>query len=271
MTETLFSDTYYFAPDSAIWTINREQVLLLTGMRVLLMQIAHPMVAESVYEHSYVFQKPLLRLKRTLDLTLAMVYGTKQEVETAIAEIEAAHRPAVGRIEKSVGKHPAGAVYNPRNPRQALWVFATLVEGAVFGYEKLVAPLSDEQKEEFLENSRTIAAWMGIRPSYIPKSYDALMNYMHSAIQSQEICVSDRACKIAPFITAQSIFGLNILSYPLFRLNVALLPEPIRQQYGYNMPEWEHNLASGACRLSRNIVPHLPKILRFMPQYRRAL
>lgn len=271
MTDTIFSDSYYFSPDSAIWAINREQILLLTGMRVLLMQLAHPMVAEAVYKHSYVFEKPILRLQRTLDLTLAMVYGTKLEVQQAIADIEAAHRPAVGRIENSIGKHQAGAVYNPRNPRQALWVFATLTEGAIFGYEKLVSPLSDERKEEFFENSRTIAEWMGIRASYIPKNYVGLQNYMQEVVETKEVCVSEKARKVAPFVTAQSIFGVNIATYPLFRFNIGLLPEAIRQQYGYSLPSWEQKLVNYTCSLSRMIVPGLPKILRFMPKYRHAI
>jgi uncharacterized protein (DUF2236 family) len=74
---------FYFSPQSTIWRINREQILLLGGPRALLMQVAHSMVAEAVYDHSYVFQKPLKRLLRTLELTLALVFGTRREVMQA--------------------------------------------------------------------------------------------------------------------------------------------------------------------------------------------
>src|SRR5687768_5304357 len=111
---------FYFAPDSDIWQINRERVLQLTVARLVLMQIAHPLIADAVYQHSYVFQKPLLRLHRTLRLTLYMVFGTTEEVAKAVAEIEAAHRPAKGRLSEGIGKHESGAVYNARNPRQGL-------------------------------------------------------------------------------------------------------------------------------------------------------
>ena len=127
--DTKYTSDYHFTPQSAIWQINRERVLLLTGIKVLLMQIAHPLVAEAVYEHSYVFDKPLKRLHRTLTLTLGMVFGTRAEVQQAVDAIDAAHRPAVGRTEHPNGQHPAGTVYNPRNPHQALWVFATLSVG----------------------------------------------------------------------------------------------------------------------------------------------
>lgn len=262
---------FYFEHDSAIWQINRERVLLLTGAKVLLMQIAHPMVAEAVYNHSYVFDKPLLRLHRTLKLTLGMVFGTQDEVQQAIVEIEKAHRPATGKINDTIGKHEAGASYNPRNPRQALWVYATLVEGAISGYEVLVAPLSATKKQEMLDNSSKIAEWMGIPSSYLPKTYAELQAYMSSAIAEQEVIISDKARKIAPFVTTQSIPVLNVMSYPLIRLNIALLPDSLQQQYGYHIPDWEHKFINTAFKTSRRSVSLLPDFLRYAPEYHRAM
>lgn len=271
MTTVQSKPTFYFAENSAIWHINRERVLLLTGARVLLMQIAHPMVAEAVYNHSYVFEKPLLRLHRTLTLTLGMVFGTRNEVQDAVAEIDSAHRPATGRIEQGIGQHKTGAVYNPRNPRQALWVFATLVEGAVSGYETLVGSLSDEQKQEMLINSQQVAEWMGIPRNIIPPTYADLLTYMQDAIASEEIIVSEKARKIAPFITSQSVPFLKYVTYPLIRLNIALLPEALREQYGYKLADWEMGLYERLFAFSRLVTPHLPDALRFAPEYHRAM
>jgi uncharacterized protein (DUF2236 family) len=261
---------FHFAPESAIWQINRERVLQLTGARVLLMQIAHPLIAEAVFQHSYVFQKPLLRLHRTLRLTLDMVFGTREEVEKAVANIETAHRPAKGRLEEGIGKHASGASYNARNPRQSLWVYSTLVEGSVSGYERLIAPLSPAQKDEFLENSAQIAEWMQIPRSIIPTNYDALLAYIDEAIASEEVIVGESARKIAPFITAQNSL-LKIPSYPLIRYNIALLPPSIRAQYGYSLGAWEYILAEQISRLSRLMQPITPHFIRFAPEYRRAM
>lgn len=153
------------------------------GTRVLLMQIAHPMVAESVYNHSYVFKKPIKRLFRTLSLTLALVYGTQSETEIALKEIEEAHRPATGRLTEPIGKHMSGAAYNPRNPRQAFWVQATLVEGAVTGYETFVGPLSEADKQAFYVESQQIGVWMGINRQRMPATYNAMLDYMQEAVE----------------------------------------------------------------------------------------
>lgn len=262
---------FFFAPDSTIWRINRERVLLLGGARALLMQIAHPMVAEAVYHHSYVFKKPLLRLHRTLRLTLALVYGTIPEVQAAVAEIDRAHRPAVGRLEQAVGSHAAGAAYNPRNPRQGLWVQATLIEGAMFGYETLIAPLSAADKQAFYDDSKRVGELLGIKRHMLPATYTGLLDYMQQAIHSGEVAVSDKARAIAPFLTGQSLPLIQYAAYPAFRLTVGLLPPTIRAQFGYTFSASEQRLLTGFCRAVQKTLPLVPAPLRYMTAYQRAI
>ncbi|QPC82527.1 DUF2236 domain-containing protein [Phototrophicus methaneseepsis] len=242
------------------------------GTRVLLMQIAHPMVAESVYNHSYVFKKPIKRLFRTLSLTLALVYGTQSETEIALKEIEEAHRPATGRLTEPIGKHMSGAAYNPRNPRQAFWVQATLVEGAVTGYETFVGPLSEADKQAFYVESQQIGVWMGINRQRMPATYNAMLDYMQEAVETGEVAVSEKARKIAPFITGQSWPGLSLLSHPLYRLSVGLLPGTIQQQFGFKpfSPFEQHTLNIIQAATYR-FLPLMPGFLRYMTPYQRAM
>ena len=58
-----------YAPDSMMWQMNREAVLLLAGPRALLMQLAHPLVAAGVAAHSDFQSDPLRRLRRTSTAT----------------------------------------------------------------------------------------------------------------------------------------------------------------------------------------------------------
>lgn len=261
---------FYYSPNSTIWKINREQIILLGGARALLMQIAHPLVAESVYQHSYVFTKPYLRLKRTLDLTLSMVFGTVEEVQQATDEINRVHKPATGRLTTSTGNYPSGTPYNPRNPKLALWVYATLVEGALHGYENFVHPLSDADKQSYYEDSKKSVEPLGVKPSRIPATYDDLLDYMHTAIDTGEVIVGDTARKIAPFILLQSRRLAFPISYPISRLTFAQLPDLIREQYGYSLHPIETFGVNIGLTLTRNLIPILPSILRYVQPYRRA-
>ena len=64
-----------FGPGSLTWRVNGEAVLLLGGGRALILQVAHPKVAAGVAEFSDYRGDPWGRLYRTLELTLAIVFG----------------------------------------------------------------------------------------------------------------------------------------------------------------------------------------------------
>jgi uncharacterized protein (DUF2236 family) len=51
-------DAGLFGPGSLTWRVNREGVLLLGGGRALLLQVAHPLVAAGVAEHSNYREDP---------------------------------------------------------------------------------------------------------------------------------------------------------------------------------------------------------------------
>jgi len=263
-------DTFYFPPSSALWKVNREQVLLLGGARALLLQIAHPLVAEAVYDHSYVFSKPIKRLLRTLELTLALVFGTREEVLAAARTINQTHHPVKGVLSESVGSYAAGTSYDAHDPELTVWVYATLVEGAVSGYERFVGPLTPAEKQSFFEDSCELVGLLGVNKDYLPNSYDDLCLYMEDMIESGKVVVSRKACEIAPFIMAQTYPILRPLTLPPSRITVGLLPPTIRAQYGYTFSRWEEKALDAFCAWTRRTVPFLPAQVRYVWPYLRA-
>lgn len=235
------------------------------------MQIAHPMVAEAVYNHSYVFNNPLKRLHRTLRLTLALVFGTLDEVHHAVAEIDRAHRPAHGKLTEAIGAHAAGDIYNARNPHQGLWIQATLIEGAIHGYETFIRPLSYAEKNAFYQDSKTIGELMGIKRTLLPADVNGLYDYMQDMIDSQEVIVGAKAREIAPFLSGQTIPLLKYAAYPMYRLTVGQLPPKIRAQYGYAFSEREERYLRTFSRSVRAWMPSIPGFIRYTPEYRRAI
>src|SRR6202165_5152051 len=102
-----------FAEDSITRRVNRENVLLLGGGRALLMQLAHPKVAAGVDEHSDFRSDPIRRLRRTLRMTMAIVFGDR---ETALA---------AARGVQHVHAGVQGAGYRALDPDLLMWVYAT--------------------------------------------------------------------------------------------------------------------------------------------------
>src|SRR3979411_1776912 len=99
-----------YSDDSIIRRINRENILLLGGGRALLMQLAHPKVAAGVDEHSDFRSHPIRRLRRTIRMTMAIVFGDR---ETALG---------AARKVNQVHANVRGNDYRALDPDLLLWV-----------------------------------------------------------------------------------------------------------------------------------------------------
>jgi len=85
----------FYGPRSEAWRLNREAMLLLgAGPRALLLQIAHPLVAAGVAEHSDFRSDPWARLSGTLRSYLRIVYGTADAAREEIRRLNDVQRQA---------------------------------------------------------------------------------------------------------------------------------------------------------------------------------
>src|SRR5438132_14288037 len=79
--------------DSIARRIDREMFILLGGTAALLMQVAHPLVAAGVDQHSDFRRAPVPRLLRTVDTTLAIVFGERADADRAFRRIDRVNAP----------------------------------------------------------------------------------------------------------------------------------------------------------------------------------
>ena len=102
--------------DSVTRKIHSEMVLLLGWGRAILLQLAHPLVACAIADHSLYRAQRLRRLHRTLDAMLTLTFGTAQEVERASRAINVAHHRVHGKLRERAGVFPAGTDYSAEDP-----------------------------------------------------------------------------------------------------------------------------------------------------------
>src|SRR5437660_11428804 len=88
--------TGLYSEDSITRRVNRENILLLGGGRALLMQLAHPKVAAGVDEHSDFRSHPVRRLRRTIRMTMAIVFGDRDTATAAARAVHQNHSPLQG-------------------------------------------------------------------------------------------------------------------------------------------------------------------------------
>src|SRR5258705_12740639 len=110
-----------YGPGSEAWRLNRESMLLLgAGPRALLLQIAHPLVAEGVAEHSDFQADPWSRLAGTLRSYLRNVYGTAESARGEIRRLNQLHRDLGRAGPDGRMREPPGARYHARRPELSL-------------------------------------------------------------------------------------------------------------------------------------------------------
>jgi uncharacterized protein (DUF2236 family) len=262
----------YFSPESAIWRIARESVLMLGGGYALLMQAAHPLVAAGIVAHSSFRERPLRRLAGTMSAIYTVVYGTKAEADRAAARVQTLHAGVQGSIPAPRGLYPAGTRYAAQEPRLLLWVHGTLVDTALIMYETFVRTLSDEERQAFYEDMKVVARLFGTPASVIPGTLGDLHAYQRERLANGEIVVTDAAREVAETVFRPPVtIALRPALEALGVLTAGLLPECLREQY--DLP-WSRTraalLAASAQALRRAVLPLLPDILRAVGFERRA-
>jgi len=262
----------------ALWPIaqqvNAERLVLLGWSRAILLQLAHPLVAAGVADHSTFRATPLAaaaRLHHTVAAMRALIFGTPAQRDEAVERIRAIHRRVNGRLSAAVGPFPAGTPYSAEDPALLLWVHATLLESFPLVYERLVRPLTDAERDAYCAEAVESAVALGARETEVPRTSETLHRYLRERYASGEIVVGPQAREVAaavlrpPFAAAIApIAAVNRL------VTIGLLPPDIRDQYGF---AWSASDARRLERVERNLrrVRRLtPDLVALWPDARRS-
>ncbi len=124
-------------------------VTLFGGQRALLLQLAHPLVAAAVRDHSRFLSDPFGRLLRTLDFMHVILFGTAQERADSLRWFHAMHAPVQGRLREWASPFSEQTRYAGTEPSLVFWVWATLVESAPSVFQRVVSLLNSAQRRFF--------------------------------------------------------------------------------------------------------------------------
>lgn len=261
----------FYGPHSMMWRINREAVLLGAGPAALLLQIAHPLVAEGVAHHSTFETDPFARLHGTINTTMDLVFGDGAAAEGAVRHLNRIHVGVRGETVDPSAQRLA-ASFRAMDPELLLWVQATLIVTSVRAYHRWVTPLTRPEVERFWQEARGVGLRLRIPFEVSPPDWPALVAYWRRMLAPDgPIQVTATARRLSRLIVRPPMPIVPAAVVDLLALpGLALLPARLRQEYGIAWGPVSERLARLGAVGIRNWVRVTPASLRAMPQARAA-
>ena len=256
-----------FATEAVFWRVSREPALLLAGMRALLLQIAHPKVAQGVADHSRYREDPLGRGIRTFTAVYAIVFGCRDEAIAAALRVHAVHGHVHGRVVDPVvpGMDPE---YDAYDPELLFWVAATLLDSAVMAYELFVGPLTAEEKEQHYQQAKRFGLFFGIPREFYPDNWADFQKWWQQTLDSDTLTVTNTARDIYRGLLTGTWFT-RLLSPFNYALAAMLLPDRLLNCYGLKRNVWARFTFHTIVWSTRLLVRLTPVRLRGLPAARR--
>lgn len=265
-------DPGFFGPDSVTWRVAREPLLLLGGGRALLMQVAHPLVAQAVVDHSQYATDPFGRLVGTVRWLVAVTFGTVAEAHSATAAVSAGHRRVRGRLDRSnaTGDIAAGTEYAADDLQLGRWVHATIVQSMLVTHQALVGGLGVAERDAMVHEWRSVAGLFGVSGEWDDAA--ALDRYV--AEQTAALPPPPPASHAAAEVVLRPPLPSAILR-PAFSgvafLTAGLLDDALRRGFGIRWTALHLRAHAGACASLRRVHPLLPRPLRISPLHDAAV
>ena len=263
-----------FGPGSVTWRVMAEPVLMLGAGRALLMQAAHPLVAEGAIEHSTYATDPYGRFERTVEWVTVVCFGTTAEARRACRQINRLHAAVDGRLarEHATPAVRAGAEYRGRDPELLRWVHATFVDTMLVTHDAFVGDLTDLDRDRFVREWHAVAALMGVPRAALWDSRAELTEYVHrlhagTARPGAGSRLVARTVLNPPVSSTAMRPGWALVTFA----TVGLLPAAVRRDYGIRWTpahEVAHRAMSLGLRTGRLGVPRRFKV---SPVYDRAM
>lgn len=253
----------YFCPHHPYWYVNRELLVVLAGSRAIMLELAHPLVAAGVAQHSNFKRNSLGRLYRTIWMMVDASFGTDETARQAAGRVHRCHHTVNGVLRETAGMFPAGTSYHAHDPHLKMWVLATLIDSILQTHDLFIRPLSEAEQEAYYADCRRLGQLLGIPPAVMPATYADFTRYMEDMLLSQVLTVTDTAREVMQVIFAPPIG-------PLLRLasfaGIGLLPLRLRQEFGFQWDDHRERRLQRLAAFTRRVRPWLPTLICVWPQ-----
>jgi uncharacterized protein (DUF2236 family) len=252
----------YFGPNSASWALYREPWVLIGGIRALMLQIAHPAIADGVHRYSNFQEDALDRGRRTF-MAMAKIYFAEAEVarKTAV-QLHHIHSFIRGTY---VLKSGAKKDYCANDPDLLLWVLATLIDTTFLVFDLLHNGMETSLKHQFYEETKVTAQLMGIPEEKFPPTLEDFNAYFKKVVD-EELTVDLTCRQLAQAILDNRYSSKRIAT----ALAVGLLPSTLSAALDLEDGPRVHRRFHRLIRRVKWTYKLIPPYLRYAPAWHQA-
>ena len=209
--------------DAVARRLNRELFVALGSTAAVLLQIAHPLVAAGVDQHSDFRRDPFGRFHRTANTSLDAVFADTRRAQRALRRIDARHVAVRGTAED-------GRRYRAQDPHLLLWVQATLVLTSLRWYELVVGRLLPADRQRYWDEGKVFARELGVPDELFPPTIGDLERYERGMLETA----------VAPNVTSRLVartvlhpFAVlpDALYWPTDVIAAGLIPPSLRDVF----------------------------------------
>ena len=257
-TDPLSEAAGYFGPSSITWQLYRESLTLTGGVRALLLQVAHPAVADGVARYSNFKADPFGRCYRTFAAMATIYFGSKTQAEQTAQRLWRMHAGIRGEAPQA---------YQANDPQLLLWVLATLTDTTLQVHQRMPMPdLPPDWQTRFYEESKVAAQLLGIPKDVYPADLQAFERYFTSMLEGDLLGSTDTCRSVAQSIVQHPRAPKNLANL----LATGWLPAPLCARLGIPVhPNAEARLTRFHRRYFR-VFTLIPRKLRWAPAYHQA-
>ena len=262
------------SPGGMTWTIAGERLAVLAWPRAILLQVAHPLVAAAVAQHSGFRSSPFApfaRLHATVAAMRQLTFGTDDEAAAVIRRIRGVHNRVNGTLGEKTGTHEIGQRYSAHDPALLLWVHATLLDSQVRILEAILRPFTTPQLDAYCREAAPFAVMLGDTAADVPSTWQQLQDLMAGEIESGRVTVGADARALAPSILRPA-FGW--LVWPMQHagelVTTGSLPPAILRDYGFTWNATRERRRRRVLATLRGLRAAMPDVVARWPEARRT-
>jgi uncharacterized protein (DUF2236 family) len=261
-------------PGDITWTLAGERIALLAWPRAILLQLAHPLVAAGVAQHSGFRTSPFApyaRLHATVGAMRQLTFGSDAEAAAVVRRILGIHDRVNGTLREGAGPHAPGTRYSAHDPALLLWVHATLLDSYVRILEPILRRFTEEERDRYCREAAPYAVVLGAISDDVPRTWQRLQDYMTTEIESGRVTVGADARALAPDVLRPSLGRLLApLYFPGELVTIGSLPPAIRDGYGFTWSAVRERRLQRVLATARRLRGLTPDALARWPEARRT-